>query len=206
MILELHEGITMSEGKQENKTSMPQSQSRPNMWILLGVFIFGILLSASFFILNTQRSQQQIEDISADVQEGTMIASLVTATKIDSNNVLLWIQLGNAYYDTAQVKLAIEAYRKALELNPHMPEVLIDYATMLRADFQLEESKRAYDKALSLSKDNSVALYNKGLLLYYDLKNTSEAIQTWERLISQSPHARTPDGRLIQALLAEMKK
>ncbi|MDE7469078.1 MAG: tetratricopeptide repeat protein [Desulfovibrionaceae bacterium] len=193
----------MSEEKKQRKSS--RALSRTNIWLLFCIFVIGIIIGASFFLLDKQSIQQEAIDSPTEAQQG-MIDSLITATEIDSKNVLLWVQLGNAYYDTAQVNLAIEAYKKALALNPNMPEVLVDYATMLRANSQLDEARTAYDKALSLSKENTLALYNKGLLLYYDIGNKAEAIATWERLVAQSPHARTPDGRLVQALLTEMKK
>lgn len=198
----------MSGEKQQSKKKQTKQSSKQNIWLLLAIFAFGILIGASVFLLDEQEKSPNKQELveSPDIQQG-MIASLITATEIDSSNVLLWVQLGNAYYDTAQVKLAIDAYRKALALNPNMPEVLIDYGTMLRADSQLEESAKAYDNALALSNGkNTLALYNKGLLLYYEMNNKAEAIATWERLVSQSPHARTPDGRLVQALLTEMKK
>lgn len=193
----------MSEEKKQRKSS--RALSRTNIWLLFCIFVIGIIIGSSFFLLDKQSIQQEAIDSPTEAQQG-MIDSLITATEIDSKNVLLWVQLGNAYYDTAQVNLAIEAYKKALVLNPNMPEVLVDYATMLRANSQLDEARTAYDKALSLSKENTLALYNKGLLLYYDIGNKAEAIATWERLVAQSPHARTPDGRLVQALLTEMKK
>lgn len=192
----------MSE-EQKHKTKPKESSS--TLIPLLGGLIIGIILGGAFFILQNQSSiEHNTQDIPA--QQGEMIASLITATEIEPQNVLLWIQLGNAYYDTAQVQPAITAYTKALAINPNMPEVLIDYGTMLRAHSQFAEAREAYNKALSISQDNPVALYNQGLLLYYDMKDTAGAISAWESIVAKNPHARTPDGRLLRALIAEMKK
>lgn len=187
------------------KKQQSQKTSSSNIFIILGVFIIGILIGGTSLFLQDSNNSSSNNENTLELQEG-LIASLITATEIEPNNTLLFVQLGNAYYDTAQVKPAIEAYSKALALDSNLPHVLIDYATMLRADSKLEESLEAYDKALLLSKNNPLALYNKGLLFYYDMKNKDKAIETWNILLTQNPQARTPDGRLVRALLAEMQK
>lgn len=117
-----------------------------------------------------------------------------------------WVALANAYYDRNEVQKAIFAYEKALLLskdNPS-PSVLTDYATMLRADGKYQESLENYNKALQIAPTHPVAMYNKGLLLYYNLQDLQGAKECWVTLLDAHPNATTPDGRklvdIVQAL------
>ena len=53
-----------------------------------------------------------------------------------------WIALGNGYFDAHKPQQAVEAYAKALTLNPANADVLTDQGVMYR-------ELKAYDKAIA---------------------------------------------------------
>jgi CHAT domain-containing protein/tetratricopeptide (TPR) repeat protein len=90
---------------------------------------------------------------------------------------------------------AVEALRHALELTPHSPSLLIDLATSYYQRAQQEGRNEdfglAYEylsKALTLSPDNPVALFNRALVaehqfLYY------QALDDWNRYLQVDPRS-----------------
>src|SRR5207237_8149355 len=50
----------------------------------------------------------------------------------DPGDVKSWIALGNEYFDSGQRAKAIDAYGRALELQPNNPDVLTDQGVMYR--------------------------------------------------------------------------
>jgi cytochrome c-type biogenesis protein CcmH/NrfG len=56
----------------------------------------------------------------------SMIATLEKETQANPTNEKAWIELGNSYFDTGQYEKSIQAYRKALEINPNNANVWTD--------------------------------------------------------------------------------
>ncbi len=129
----------------------------------------------------------------------------INATKAalerDPKNFDAWVQLGNDYFDTHQPQASVDAYAKAIELNPKHPriaDVLTDQGVMLR-------ELKAYDKALANFKKANAAdpkhlpsLLNIGIVYANDLKDTAAARKAWTRLVELAPDS--PQGQQAKAL------
>jgi hypothetical protein len=48
-------------------------------------------------------------------------------------------------------------------------------------------------------------LFNKGVVLFYDIKNYEEAINTWKKLVQVNPNATTPSGSPITELIDQLQ-
>src|SRR6266540_1818350 len=86
---------------------------------------------------------------------------LTEAEKIaahDPKDSSAWIQLGNRYFDADQPARAIDAYDKALELNPNNLEVLYDQG-----------------------------LVNLGIVCAVNLKQPEKALKAWSRFLELNP-------------------
>ncbi|RMG97228.1 MAG: tetratricopeptide repeat protein [Candidatus Dadabacteria bacterium] len=107
----------------------------------------------------------------------------------DPTNRTAWVRLGNLYFDSDQYMEAIEAYTKALELDPNDPDVITDRAIMYRrmGDFQkaVEEFRRAADMA----PNHLNSLLNLGVVLRYDLGDLEGAMKAWQRYLERNPPA-----------------
>ncbi len=121
----------------------------------------------------------------------------------DPRNVRAWIDLGNDYFDSRQPQKAIDAYGKALALQPNDPDVLTDQGVMYR-------DLGAYDKAiLNFKKANEIdpkhlqSAFNLGVVYAHDLKDTAKAIQSWHRIIEIAPAS--PQAAQAQKAIEELQ-
>jgi len=135
---------------------------------------------------------------------------IATAEKIVSEtpgNRQVWIQLGNDYFDTGQPQKAINAYSKALELNPNDPNVLTDQGVMYEQVKRFDLAIANFEKAQKIEPGHLQSQYNMGMVYAHDLHQNEKAIKAWTRYLqldSTSPKAQQVKG-LIEQLKAEPK-
>ncbi len=98
-----------------------------------------------------------------------------------------WITLGNRYFDTHQRDKAIEAYAKALELDPNNPDVLTDQGVMYSETTQYEKAIANFEKAHAIDPTHLPSLLNLGMLYAQYLRDYDKAITTWKRVIEIAP-------------------
>ena len=117
-----------------------------------------------------------------------------------------WIELGNLYFDTHQAKQSIRAYETALGLGKASPDVWTDLGIMQREDGQPQKALDAFKNALAINPRHENALYNMGVVQLHDTGDKAGAAATWAKLIEVNPNAKTPDGRPLSCIVAELKK
>ena len=144
---------------------------------------------------------QEISD-----EQAKSILSLEKEVSLLPRNVEAWVQLGNLYFDTNQVKKAIGAYNKSLELDPKNPGVLTDLGVMYRRNGQPLEAIKAFDRAIAADPKHEVSRFNKGVVLLHDLKEPEKAIKAWEGLLEVNPLAATPNGDLLMEVVKNLKE
>ena len=104
-----------------------------------------------------------------------------------SGDAKRWIALGNRYFDAHQRDKAIEAYTKALELDPDNPDVLTDQGVMYSETTQYEKAIANFQKAHAIDPTHLPSLLNLGMLYAQYLKDYDKAIKTWKRVIEIAP-------------------
>jgi cytochrome c-type biogenesis protein CcmH/NrfG len=134
------------------------------------------------------------------------IAALEKETGRDPSNAAAWIELGNAYFDSDQVKKSIDAYRKALELQPNNADVWTDMGVMLRKDGRPQEAIQAFDRAMAVNPKHEISRLNKGIVLLHDLQDAPGALRAWESLIEINPTAMAPGGMSVDQMVQGLKK
>jgi cytochrome c-type biogenesis protein CcmH/NrfG len=121
----------------------------------------------------------------------------------DPRNAQAWIQLGNDLFDTNQHQKSIEAYAKALELQPNNPDVLTDQGVMFRAVGQFEQAIANFEKAQKLAPDHLQSLINIAVVYDADLKKPDKATAALEKVIQLDPAGRF--GAQARDFLAQIK-
>ncbi|MBK8794623.1 MAG: tetratricopeptide repeat protein [Holophaga sp.] len=109
------------------------------------------------------------------------------ATQREPNNVQAWISLGNDYYDSHQPQKSIEAYDKALALDPRNPNVLTDQGIMYRELKAFDKALANFQKANAIDPKHLQSLFNQGIVYAQDLKDKPKAIKVWKRVIELDP-------------------
>ncbi len=131
------------------------------------------------------------------------VESQVIATPNDPG---AWKHLGDAYFDTDQPAKAIKAYLKALELAPGNPDVLTDLGVMYRRDEQPDQALVVFEQAIQAAPTHEQSRLNKGVVLLYDKKDKTAALQAWKELLAINPMAQLPSGQLLSDFMAELQK
>ncbi|HEY6009789.1 MAG TPA: tetratricopeptide repeat protein [Geobacteraceae bacterium] len=119
----------------------------------------------------------------------------------EPKNLQVWIQLGNDYFDTDQPQKAVNAYGKALEIEPNNPNILTDQGVMFRRLGWFDKALANFEKAQQIDPKHVQSIYNMGIVYAYDLKQADKAIQTWTRYLqfdSTSPQAQQVKGLVEQ--------
>jgi predicted O-linked N-acetylglucosamine transferase (SPINDLY family) len=81
---------------------------------------------------------------------------------------------------------ALELMSAALALRPNAPEILSNYANVLKAQGRFDEALAGYDKALSVKPDY-VAAWNKRALVLRDLGRLEEALDSAGKALALQP-------------------
>jgi tetratricopeptide (TPR) repeat protein len=122
----------------------------------------------------------------------------------DPKLVGVWIQLGNDYFDTRQQQKAIDAYGKALALNPNNPDVLTDQGVMYRDLGRFDEAIANFEKSAKIDPSHVQSSYNLGVVWSNDKHDTAKAAAAFNRVISIAPNS--PQAGEARRALAEMGK
>lgn len=119
-------------------------------------------------------------------------ARIAEAEKVvaqDPKNLNAWISLGNDYFDTDQAQKAINAYGKALELQPDNPNVLTDQGVMFRKLGWFDKAAANFEKAYKLDPKHLQSLFNLGIVYSIDLKQPDKARAVWTKYLQMDPNS-----------------
>ena len=109
------------------------------------------------------------------------------AIRPDPASAKPWIALGNRYFDARQRQKAVDAYAKALQLDPNNPDVLTDQGVMYRELGAYDKAIANFEKANTIAPRHLASLLDLGILYAQDLKDHDKAIKAWTHLIQIAP-------------------
>lgn len=177
-------------------------------FVLLGLvagFLGGVVFSV-YKLDSSSGVNQHDHGPAAEAPQGSQnLAALEKEVEEHPENASAWRDLGNAYFDQQKHSKAIKAYEKFLELSPDDPNVLTDLGVMYRRNGQPEKAIEIFDRAVEIAPDHTQAMFNKGVVLFSDLKEKEEAIQTWEKIVRINPDAKAPNGMLVSEVIEQIK-
>jgi len=124
--------------------------------------------------------------------------------KNDPISAKTWISLGNRYFDSRQRQKAIEAYAKALQLEPDNPDVLTDQGVMYRELGAFDKAIANFQRASAIDPRHLPSLLDLGILYAQDLKDHDKAIKTWTHLIQIAPAS--VQAARAQAYIDQLRK
>lgn len=149
-----------------------------------------------FSISNAGKAQQPGAAIQpgagAPTDYSQRIAQAEKIVAQDPKNLSAWISLGNDYFDTEQSQKSINAYNKALEIDPNNPNILTDQGVMFRKVGWYDKALVNFEKASKLDPSHLQSIFNTGIVYFVDLKQPEKAVPYWEKYLkldSNSPTA-----------------
>lgn len=123
----------------------------------------------------------------------------------DPKNAHSWIELGNLYFDTGQSRKAAGAYERSLAIAPDNADVLTDLGIMYRELGEFDKAVSSFRRASSVNPRHENAMFNEGVVLYFDLKRKDDAMKAWLRLLAVNPGARAPDGQSVSEVIKNLR-
>ncbi len=102
----------------------------------------------------------------------------------------LLVALGNLYFDAGRWKDAREAYEAARQSRPDDASLLTDLAVCYRNLHEPERALELLDRAIAIDPGKWQALFNKVVVLHFDLHRHDEArkvLAALERLKQENP-------------------
>ena len=153
---------------------------------------------------NSTSTGSEQNQLSAQAREA--IGNLEAEVTANPKNVEAWTRLGHLYYDTNQIKNAIKAYNKSLEIQPGNADVWTDLGVMHRRDKQPQKAIEAFEKAYSLQPDHAPSRLNKGIVLLYDLDKPEETVAIWEELLAIQPDLKMNNDLTLRDAIKQIKE
>jgi adenylate cyclase len=110
------------------------------------------------------------------------VASYRQALVHNPVNARVYVSLGKIYYtEKALYYEAVGAYKKAIDLDPQLPDARMGLAEVYEDKGLYQEAIAEYSKVVEMDARNTNALYS--LALVYEKVDPKEAITLWERYI-----------------------
>lgn len=179
------------------------------IWFVVAALLTGFISGVAFGIYKsgTIADPHQHEAPAAmDGDRQKTIDSLKAQARENPNDVQPWIQLGHQYFDANRPDEAIAAYEKALAIQPDNANVWTDLGVMYRRNDQPQKAIDAFDRAMNIDPAHEISRFNKGIVLFHDLKDEPGALAAWESLLALNPDAKSPGGQTVKELVNHIKE
>jgi tetratricopeptide (TPR) repeat protein len=106
------------------------------------------------------------------------------ASNLDESDT--WINEGDALYGQYKLESAINAYNKAIEIQPQNAKAWSNKGLALHEQGKYNEAFKAYDRAIENNPQYAEAWYNRGMAFQEQAKK-DKAIKDFERAIEINP-------------------
>lgn len=100
--------------------------------------------------------------------------------KVDPENQLIWIGLGDLYHQGGRFDDAVACYEKCLQLDQNNLAARSHLANVLISLQRFDEAEKILDGVIDRENDNPALWHNLGLSRYYQ-RRWSDALQAFER-------------------------
>jgi Tfp pilus assembly protein PilF len=156
--------------------------------LFVGVALVAGLLIGVLFVGNSNKaggpSATPGQPIVNYQQNIKLLEGMVAA---DPGNRNAWVELGHNYFDSEQPIKAIDAYDKALALNPDDPDVITNQGVMFRSLGWYDRAIDNFIRANAMKPTHPQSLYNLGIVYRFDVQDFAKAKEAWTRYLTMHP-------------------
>jgi tetratricopeptide (TPR) repeat protein len=162
----------------------------------IGSIVVVLAMTVGAFGCHQQKEEQTPVTNISPVPSQAEITWLEQAAKDSPKNKEGWIKLGNVMMDSRRYNEAIDAYQKALDLDPKNVPVRVDMGTCYRRIGKSDKAVEEYRKAIRIDPNVSMAHRNLGVVLADDMHDNKRAIPEFQKYLNLVPNA--PDEAIIR--------
>jgi tetratricopeptide (TPR) repeat protein len=139
-------------------------------------------------------SLTETEKLKDGIEEFKLVMKLNPEEQLE---ILSYYNLGNAYEDLGQYEEAVEAYQKAIKLNPGLSKPHNNLGLAYAALARLAEAVAEFNQAVKLRSDYAEAHFNLGLA-YLQSGRAQEAAEQQKILVKLKPELAATLDALIK--------
>ena len=179
------------------------------IWFVVASLLIGFVTGVAFGIYKSGTIADPHESAPSagmDVERQQAIDMLKAQTEKNPQDVTAWIDLGHQYFDANLPDEAIAAYESALAIEPENANVWTDLGVMYRRSGSPDKAVDAFDQAMRIDPTHEISRFNKGIVLFHDLKDEKKALAAWESLLALNPDAKSPGGQTVRELVDHIKQ
>ena len=108
----------------------------------------------------TAKKEEPPKELTPREKQEKLVTDLQQAVQADAGNPELHYKLGNALFDLARYVEAMNAYQKAITLNPEYAAAYCNMGLTLRLLGQLDPAIDTYERAITLEPQDQTSLTN----------------------------------------------
>jgi cytochrome c-type biogenesis protein CcmH/NrfG len=179
------------------------------IWFVVASLMIGFVTGVAFGIYKSGTIADPHESsptADRDIERQQAIDMLKAQTEKNPQNIKAWIDLGHQYFDANLPDEAIAAYETALDIEPENANVWTDLGVMYRRSGSPDKAVDAFDRAITIDPTHEISRFNKGIVLFHDLKDEENALAAWESVLALNPNAKSPGGQTVRELVDHIKQ
>ena len=116
------------------------------------------------------------------------ISSYELARVTAPNDVDIYINLGNAFYDKGEYENAQIVYKRALEVEPYNAKIHCNLGYLYWGCGVIDEAIKSYEASISYDPDYAIPYNNLGVIYLDDLGRVKQAVELFEKAIEANPN------------------
>jgi cytochrome c-type biogenesis protein CcmH/NrfG len=179
------------------------------IWFVVASLLVGFVTGVAFGVYKSGTIADPHESAPSadlDVERQQAIDTLKAQTEKNPQDLAAWVDLGHQYFDANLPEEAIGAYETALAIDPENANVWTDLGVMYRRSGRPDKAVEAFDRAMAIDPTHEISRFNKGIVLFHDLKDEKNALVAWESLLALNPNAKSPGGQTVRELVDHIKE
>ncbi len=138
--------------------------------------------------------QENIKDLDA------AISAYQHAYSLNSNDIDIFINLGNVFFEKGSYDNAVTVYKKALETSPNNARLHCNLGYLYWGKGNLDEAVKEYEKAIKYDNTYDIAYNNLGVIYLDDLGMVKKAIELFEQARKYNPNYALANYNLARSI------
>lgn len=128
------------------------------------------------------------------------IASLQNAYNLNSEDIDIYVNLGNVFYEKGSYDNALIIYKKALENSPYNPKIHCNLGYLYWGKGYIDEAVKEYEKAIQYDNTYDIAYNNLGVIYLDDFGKVQKAIELFENARKYNPNYALANYNLARSI------
>ena len=138
--------------------------------------------------------QENVKDLDA------AISAYQHAYSLNPNDIDIFLNLGNVFFEKGSYDNAVIVYKKALEASPNNARLHCNLGYLYWGKGNLDEAIKEYEKAIKYDNTYDIAYNNLGVIYLDDLGMVKKAIELFEKAKKYNPNYALANYNLARSI------